>query len=106
MEPVRQAWLPGKLICERVSQAMELVQQIRMPGRRIQERATWTLETLFQIANWRVLPCWLLLVLAPRWRWTYVVCSMSMPLVFGSLYAWLLSAGMVDGGFESSHGRC
>ena len=59
------------------------------------------METLFQIANMSVLPCWLLLVLAPRWRWTHVVCSIFMPLVLGSLYAWLFSAGMGEGGFGS-----
>lgn len=59
------------------------------------------LEQMFQVANTSVLPCWLLLVLAPRWRWTQLVCSLFMPLALGSLYVWLLSAGLGDGGFGS-----
>ena len=43
-----------------------------------------TLETLFQAANCAVLPFWLLLFLAPRWRWTQL-------LVHGPVVALLLT---------------
>jgi hypothetical protein len=59
------------------------------------------METLFSIANTSVLPCWLLLIILPRWRWTHIITSLAMPLSLGCLYAWLLSAGLGDGGFGS-----
>ena len=59
------------------------------------------MDQLFSIANTSVLPCWLLLVLAPRWRYTHWICSLVMPVGLGLLYAWLLSAGLGDGGFGS-----
>lgn len=59
------------------------------------------METLFSIANTSVLPCWLLLMVAPRWRWTHVLTSTLMPLALGCLYLWLLSGGLGEGGFGS-----
>lgn len=59
------------------------------------------MESLFTIANSSVLPCWILLLVAPQWRWTQLVCALFMPLALGSLYIWLLSAGMGEGGFGS-----
>lgn len=44
-------------------------------------------ETLFTLANASVVPAWLLLVLAPRWRGTaLVVHSMLYPLILGIAY--------------------
>lgn len=63
-----------------------------------------TLEQLFSIANSSVLPCWLLLVLAPHWRWTQRICTLGMPLALGCLYAWLLSGGLGEGDFSSLPG--
>jgi hypothetical protein len=62
------------------------------------------METLFSIANTGVLPFWILLVVAPRWRWTHVLCSLAVPLALGSLYLWLVSAGLGDGDFNSLGG--
>ncbi len=49
------------------------------------------LETLFAIAGDIVLPVWLLLVFAPRWRWTQRLATFLVPLVLASLYIWLLT---------------
>ncbi len=62
------------------------------------------MDTLFTIANTGILPFWLLLVVAPRWRWTQILCALAVPLVIGSLYGWLLSAGLGDGDFNSLQG--
>ena len=59
------------------------------------------METLFSIANNGVLPFWLLLLVAPRWRWTQVLCSLAMPAALALLYIWLLSGGLGEGGFGS-----
>jgi hypothetical protein len=59
------------------------------------------MEGLFSIANTSVLPCWLLLIAAPRWIWTQRVCFWAMPVLLGSLYLYLLSGGLGDGGFDS-----
>jgi hypothetical protein len=59
------------------------------------------MDQLFSIANTSVLPCWLLLVLAPRWRYTHWICALAMPIGLGLLYSWLLSAGLGEGGFGS-----
>ena len=50
-----------------------------------------TIEHVFLIANWGVLPPWLLLVFAPRWRVTkLVVHSIAPVLILAPLYAVLL----------------
>ena len=54
------------------------------------------MDQLFTIANTSILPFWLLLILAPRWRWTHTLCSLAVPLILGSLYAWLVSGGSQD----------
>ena len=47
--------------------------------------------TLFLVANYSVLPFWLLLVVAPRWRWTdRLACSALPALYLVPLYAFLL----------------
>ncbi|TGE23697.1 DUF4281 domain-containing protein [Hymenobacter aquaticus] len=64
-------------------------------------------ESLFQIAGNIVLPGWLLLVFAPRWRVTrWVVGSGALPLVLAVLYAgcigWHYLGGQgSQGGFGS-----
>ncbi|TGE15847.1 DUF4281 domain-containing protein [Hymenobacter elongatus] len=64
-------------------------------------------EFLFQLASTVVLPGWLLLLLAPRWRITRcVVGSGALPLVLAGLYAgcigWhYLGASGSQGGFGS-----
>lgn len=50
-----------------------------------------TIEHVFLIANWGVLPPWLLLVFAPRWRVTKLcVHSIAPALLLAPLYAVLL----------------
>lgn len=51
-------------------------------------------ETLFLIANFTPAPFWALLVLAPRWRWTYRLVHSPLPaLLLVPAYAWLLFFG-------------
>ncbi len=50
-----------------------------------------------------MLPCWLLLVFLPRWRWTQRLATFVVPLVIAGVYVWMLAtAPHVDGtGFNS-----
>lgn len=63
------------------------------------------LERLFSIAGNVVLPVWLLLVFAPRWRWTQRLATFAVPLLLAALYGWLLAhAHTPEGaGFRSLH---
>lgn len=58
---------------------------------------------LFHAAGAAVLPCWLLLLAAPRWRWTQRICTFVFPLLIAATYAWLLFAHPAPqgGGFNS-----
>ncbi len=62
-------------------------------------------ETLFAICNTLVLPQWLLLVVAPRWRWTKKLRdSYVIPLLLALVYAYLIITYMgsaQDGGFST-----
>ena len=62
-----------------------------------------TAEQLFSIANFVVLPGWLLLVAAPRWRWTQRIAAIALPLALVALYLTLLILhfGKSGGGFGS-----
>jgi hypothetical protein len=62
------------------------------------------MESLFSVANTSVLPCWILLLAAPGWKWTQRICTLYVPLVLGCLYAWLLSGGLGNGDFSSLSG--
>lgn len=49
------------------------------------------LELVFLVVNYSVLPAWLLLVVAPSWRWTSrIVHSALIPTVLGIAYGVLL----------------
>ena len=49
------------------------------------------LEILFKAANWLVIPFWLLLVIAPRWRWTQrLVHGPVVLLLLTPIYAYML----------------
>jgi len=49
------------------------------------------LEILFKAANYAVLPFWLLLVIAPRWRWTQLlVHGPAVVLLLTPIYAYML----------------
>ncbi|MEM8610042.1 MAG: ABA4-like family protein [Myxococcota bacterium] len=50
-----------------------------------------TLESLFAWANYSVIPFWLLLLVAPRWRWTgLLVHGPVVVLLLAPVYAYLL----------------
>ena len=51
-----------------------------------------TYDALFQLANALVLPQWLLIWFAPRWRFTRkLVYSLLIPALLGGLYVYLLA---------------
>lgn len=61
-------------------------------------------ETLFSICNTAVLPGWLLLVVAARWKWTKIIInSCLLPLLLAVVYLFLIVAhfGQTEGGFGS-----
>ena len=62
-----------------------------------------TADQLFSIANFVVLPGWILLVVAPRWRWTQRIAAVALPLALAALYLTLLILhfGKSGGGFGS-----
>ncbi len=48
-------------------------------------------EMLFSICNTLVLPQWLLLIFAPKWKWTQrLIASYAIPLVLAVVYMLLL----------------
>ncbi len=49
-----------------------------------------TPDRLFQLASTAVGPCWLLLLIAPRWRWTQWIVTFVWPLLIALVYVWLL----------------
>ena len=49
-----------------------------------------SLETLFALGGRLVLPCWLLLIFAPQWRWTQRLATFAVPLLLATTYLWLL----------------
>ena len=48
------------------------------------------LERLFSLGGLVVMPCWLLLLVAPGWRWTQRVATFAAPLLLGGVYGYLL----------------
>ncbi len=64
-----------------------------------------SLELIFQLAGDLVLPGWLLLLFAPRWRWTQRYATFGAPLLLAVAYVVLLTQGHpVEGaGFRSLH---
>ena len=57
----------------------------------------------FRIANTFVLPGWILLLAAPRWRWTQTITSRILPSVLGIGYVWILVSHWAEseGGFST-----
>ena len=49
-----------------------------------------TPDKLFSICNTAILPCWLLLMVLPRWSWTQRITTFVAPLLIAAVYAWLL----------------
>jgi hypothetical protein len=60
-------------------------------------------ERLFSICSIAVVPGWLLLVVAPRWRWTQRIAAVALPLALAAVYLTLLVIyfGKSEGGFGS-----
>jgi hypothetical protein len=48
------------------------------------------LERIFSLAGMVVLPCWILLAVAPKWKWAQRLATFVAPLLIASVYAWLL----------------
>jgi len=61
------------------------------------------LERMFSLAGMVVLPCWVLIAVAPRWRWSQRLATFAAPLLIAALYVWLLAAHPTPkgGGFNS-----
>ncbi len=60
-------------------------------------------DLLFSICNYLVLPGWILLIVAPRWRWTKRIAAVALPLALAALYLALVVThfGKSGGGFGS-----
>jgi len=61
-------------------------------------------DSLFIVCNGLIIPGWLLLMLAPRWKWTArFVSAVLLPLLLAALYVGLLVGhlGKAQGGFGS-----
>ena len=60
-------------------------------------------ESLFSIAGSVVVPGWLLLALAPRWKWSQRYACFLAPVLIGALYAWIFASHYSEGrgGFGS-----
>ena len=61
------------------------------------------LERLFSLAGMVVLPCWILIAAAPRWKWSQRLATFVAPLLIATVYTWLLFADPAPkgGGFRS-----
>ena len=61
------------------------------------------LERLFSAAGMVVLPCWILIAVAPGWKWSQRLATFVAPLLIASVYIWLLlgHATPRGGGFGS-----
>jgi ABA DEFICIENT 4-like len=60
-------------------------------------------ETLYTVVNVLVLPPWLLLIAAPRWKWTLPVTAVVYPCLLGAAYLTLLAFNLrsIADGFSS-----
>lgn len=64
-------------------------------------------DLLFTICNYSVLPAWVLLIVAPRWKWTdRIVHSAALPLLLAVVYAttFIAKFGEGEGDFGSLAG--
>ena len=62
-----------------------------------------TAAQIFSVANTAVLPGWLLLICAPRWRYTQTIAGCVLPLALSVTYVAVLALhwGKSSGGFNS-----
>jgi Domain of unknown function (DUF4281) len=60
-------------------------------------------DALFSLCSTLVLPGWLLLAVAPRWRWTQPVAAVAVPLLLACTYLFLIVTNFRpgEGGFGS-----
>lgn len=58
-------------------------------------------DQLFQIANALVLPAWLLLMIAPGWKWTSRVVISIIVTILAMLYVYLVLGSISFGDLES-----
>lgn len=61
-------------------------------------------ESLFSLASYLSLPGWLLLILAPRWRWSArLIGPVILPIILSALYVAALALHLphAEGGFGS-----
>lgn len=60
-------------------------------------------DILFNVCNMTALAGWLLLVAAPRWKWTQPIAAVILPLVLAAVYLSLVVVhfGKTEGGFGS-----
>jgi hypothetical protein len=59
-------------------------------------------DQLFQIANAVVLPAWLLLIIAPHWKWTSRIVVSVVVTLLALLYVYLITGSISSfGDFES-----
>ena len=61
------------------------------------------LELIFSLAGMIVLPCWILIAIAPKWQWSQRLATFVAPLLIAVVYAWLLLGHSfpAGGGFRS-----
>lgn len=64
-----------------------------------------TAAEVHALCNQAVLPGWLLLIVAPRWRWTHRLIA-TLVLILGVIYVALFASqiGRIDGGYGSLAG--
>lgn len=63
-------------------------------------------NVLFQICNFAPLPGWLLLIFAPRWKWTQPVAAFFIPITLAVVYTALMAMNLLtaEGSFGSLAG--
>ncbi|GAB4472060.1 MAG: hypothetical protein OHK0057_16270 [Thermoflexibacter sp.] len=58
-----------------------------------------SLELIFSIFNTLILPQWILMIFAPRWKWTlWLVSSYLIPIAIGIAYAFLVLPNLFGSG--------
>jgi hypothetical protein len=62
-----------------------------------------TPDKVFSLCGGLVLPCWLLLILVPRWTWTQRLATFVAPLMIAGVYLWMLATAphVAGAGFNS-----
>lgn len=60
-------------------------------------------DMLFKICNMTALSGWVLLVAAPRWKWTQPIAAVFLPLLLAAVYLYVVVVhfGKAEGGFGS-----